>query len=167
MKQLDKIVNSSKYIPLKIFYFFLSTFFVACGDSYDIVSSRYINLGNDGISQGTEYLFDNLLDTLTYNQNKGYNILLSIRYSDLCDIAKIPLEMEYGSVNTDTVTQKSIEINLFDKSGKPIGKGNFGCYEETSKIFSDIVIDECFFISLCCKQHSIPGINSIGIIIKK
>lgn len=160
-------MNYSKYILIQIFCFLFFSLFVACGNGNDIVSSRYINLGNEGITQGNDYLFENLIDSLSNKDKKGYNIFLSIRYSDLCNVVSLPLEIEYGSVNSDTISKKSVGLNLFDDKGKPIGKGNFGLYEETQSIISDILVDDYFFISLSCKQPSISGINSIGILIKE
>ena len=156
-------MKPEKYISIIITLLF--ALFISC-EHNNIASSHYINIGADGIKQSEEYLFSNLSDTLAINENKKHDLLISIRYSDLCKFSTLPLEIEYGSLNSDSISKKSIDIRLFDKNGKPFGKGKFGFYESTVPFISDIFIDPSFFISLYTKQASISGINSIGVILK-
>lgn len=137
-----------------------------CRFNDKVVTSRYIDFGKEGMPTSIDCVFDNLFDSIIIDENKRYDIFISIRYSEMCQLQTIPLEIEYGSINSDTIQSKKILINLFDGNDKTIGKGNMGLFETSTELLSDIYLNEGFFVSIKTEQTSAYGITGAGITIK-
>lgn len=162
--------NSLSSLDLR-FLFFCSIFFSVCLFSCNKGNSekqiRFQDLGNEGMIQNYPYTFFNSdllgLDSLVNNRN----VWLLIRYNDLCSVKTLPLRIEYVGLQSDTITNKLIDVNLFGKEDINEGKGNFALFESKVLLFRNTEIDADGFISISTPEPNASGIKSIGVFCEK
>lgn len=137
---------------------------IACSDK--LQKNFFYDLGEEGMIPDKQYLFSPF-DSLFFDKDSFYKIDLSIRYSDNCHIKKLPLEIEYSSLNKDSIYKKKFMVALFDDEDHFKGKGNFGVYEDIIPLLENQPAEEGFFISVSTPDKKTAGLISLGIICKK
>lgn len=137
--------------------------FLSCGSK----NSEFYDYGSEGLQPEVEYIFypfDSLHSHKADLSSK--ELLLLIRYSELCDLKELPLSVEWSSLEQDSVRECKIKVPLFNQENTYIGKGNFGIFETTYPL---MVIDkpqEGLYISLSTQEKETKGILSLGVTCK-
>lgn len=141
----------------------------SCKKSEDLEESCFYDFDREGMKPDLQYIFNpfkDFQDSLKINEKEIYSIDLIIRYSELCELRKIPLDVEYASLDNDSLKTKRIEISLYDESDYIEGKGNYGIYDVTVPFLKHQVVEKGFYISISTPEKSTHGILSLGIICK-
>lgn len=109
-------------------------------------------------------------DSLLYKDSLlkfDYNLFLIVRYTEKCRLKNLPLNIEYASLNRDSVISLNINIPLYNSNGRPVGYGNYGLYETSYALLEKINPEEGFYIAVKTHEENTPGINSLGIVCRK
>lgn len=164
---LNPMKNKSFITLLSLMCFFLS----ACREKSDIIYSDFLNFDSKGMVVNYEYLFKPEIYNDSIHRNSfsssPYALSLIVRYNETCPLKYLPLKIEYGDLETDSVTLKKVEIPLFDNEDKNTGKGNFGLYQSEISINDNFFLKEGTFLSVATDEKDTHGISALGIIIKR
>lgn len=157
---------NKKYFTL-LLGFLLLFYNAGCSEKQNFCKSEFIEFNESGMIPGKEYLFSQLNDSSCLSSSKLFNIVLTIRYTDQCEINVLPLSVDYLSTQTDSIENISIMTPLFDNRGENLGVGNFGFYENEIPLFESRLPHDEFFVSIKTDEPKTKGIISAGIIIKE
>ncbi|MCH5227408.1 MAG: hypothetical protein J1F16_06305 [Muribaculaceae bacterium] len=149
----------------QVFSILFSIAFSSCSlKEESIVSSDFVEFGHDGIVPDKEYVFypfESVSDTVS---SHTFAVSLIVRYTDLCKIKSLPLNIEKGSIWSDSISNFQVELPLFQLNDNSNGKGNFGLYQTLFPLFPSIQNEEGSFISISSSSKDTKGIISMGII---
>ncbi|MCH5238769.1 MAG: hypothetical protein J1F38_00955 [Muribaculaceae bacterium] len=124
----------------------------------------FLDLGSNGMTPHAEYVFENLgnltPDTLP---PMNYDLSLVVRYNENCVLQELPLKMETLLNLNDSLRSMDINLPLFSAEGENLGKGAYGVYQREVKLFSDVPLDENFFLSVSTEAENTVGILSLGL----
>lgn len=134
----------------------------SCKNPYNY-SSFYYNFDSQGMIKGKEYLF---YPFAQINDSAGniYSVILELRYNDRCSIRELPITLETGSLNSDSIEKRIISVHLFDSIGNMYGNGNYGIYKTHYTLIDSVSKDESLFISLSTPEKNCGGLLSLGIL---
>lgn len=107
-----------------------------------------------------EYIFHPMDDV---KNDSLLNIYIAVRYSDLSTLKYLPLDMEFASLDNDSIKNLKIKVPMFDDKNSNEGKGSFGIYE-TRCLSLQTKKEEGFYISLSTPETDTRGILSLGVI---
>lgn len=150
-----------------IIFFPFCIFLFSCSTQPEQSRSSFIDFDDSGMLANKEYLFQPFDSISPSIANNLYDLYLELRYSNVCRIKQLPIDIEIGSVWDDSIINKKINLKLFDKDDNFQGKGNFGVYEISANIIDSIKIKDGFFISVSTPESNTKGIISLGTLIKK
>lgn len=141
---------------------------MSCRKKDEILFSEFIQFNNaEMISDENYVIATDIIDSLILENPSSKSYIL-VRYTDLCDVSRIPLEVEFTSADSRVETL-DIELPLFKESNSDSGETRdaFGIYE--SKIPLPFTPDyrSGGYISLSSPQNDIKGILALGLIIVK
>lgn len=111
----------------------------------------------------TEYIFYPFENMTANDSISNYEIILSLRITDQCLIKNFPLNIEFASLQNDSIQNKKLNFSLFNEENQKIGKGNFGIYQYKKTLIDKIKPEEGFFITLSTPEQNTQGIISLGI----
>lgn len=142
----------------------------SCSEIGEYSESTFIDFGEKGMIPKYEYLFYPFEKISEENKNsisksEEFKMFLEVRYSDQCIISQLPLNMEYSSVNQDSIFNKKLNIGLFDVEDNGLGKGNFSIRTTKIPLFDSLKIDKDLFVAFSTDATQTEGILSIGITI--
>lgn len=146
---------------LSVALIFLSN--VACTRSTMNFYSFFYDFGSEGMVPDLEYTFHPFEDKEDDNKGNMYSYTLVVRFNDSCKITDLPLEIEKGSLESDSIQTFDILVPLFDPSGRVSGKGNYSIYETMVPLKKDSPYEEGLFFSVSTKETETKGLLSLGI----
>lgn len=144
---------------------FLILFLGSCQDKTGVSFVEFYDFESEGLIPNKEYIFHPFQDTLYLNTDK-VDIFLAVRYNEDCKIESLPLFLEYASLESDSIKNQSINIQLFEEREEFPKKHKMGIYEKEITLLKDQKREEGFFLSLSTPEKNTRGINSVGIICK-
>lgn len=159
------MITFPRFYPYALFFALLSVL-CSCGNDITGDSIDYIDFGPSGMTPEKEYLFrpfDNLSDS-DLGKESRFEIMLAVRYTDICKLQSLPLVVETSSTSVDSITTEKVSIVLYDAENKPTGKGHYGVYETISPLWSSMVPTENFTIAIKTTQPDSGGIMALGVI---
>ena len=128
--------------------------------------SIFIDFSHRGMEPKMEYLFDSFGSLPGDSIGKNCCIDIAVRYSDMCNLKALPLNIEVIS-QTDSISNYKIDFPLFNTYDTKAGKGNFGIYEKKLPLFSKPISSQVLQIAISTNEKNTKGILSLGIICKK
>ena len=135
----------------------------ACNNRSPLATSL-IELGDSGMVPGKEYLLElkrSERDTLS---GKIGTLSFLVRYSETTRIYELPLILEYGSLESDSVKKMDLKIPLFEKNNLENRSHNSLIHEKLVPLFKDFILEEGFFMALKTFQENSEGVMEIGLI---
>ncbi|MCO5249691.1 MAG: gliding motility lipoprotein GldH [Chitinophagales bacterium] len=140
-----------------VLYILLGVFLFSCKSDYDY--SKYYHIHKDGWSYS---------DTLSYNLETGipvqdFDLFISIRYNENYQFNNLWLKFI-----SDTLIER-VDIPLFDKTGKPLGKGSGSIYTKTI-LWKDLKLDSNGYKTLMVQNmriNPLKDISEVGLLLKK
>lgn len=172
-KELRKRKTDLGFLSVSMRLFFigfiviLSLAFSACKNDKEISHADFIDLGHDGFIPEKEYLFypfENFSDSLPLSQT--FNLYVCLRYTDKCRLNYLPLHIESTSLESDSIIEKVIDLQLFENN-RVLGKGHYGIYEINCPFLEKIRSQKGFTVSIMTRQKDTQGILALGIITKE
>lgn len=152
-------------LPLLFLAFALSL--AACGRNHQRHNVSYVNVGDDGLIPDMEYVFNPFDSLNSIDKTRAFDIFLLLRYSEICKIQSLPVEIETGSLASDNFKSENFNVDLFGKKQQDEAKGSFGIYELSYPLFRNLKPDEGFFLSVKTPEKNTSGIYAIGILCKE
>ena len=150
---------------LIIGFFVVFTFLSSCNEGE--VYYRFQPVKNNNWDKQTT--FDFLLDSLSVDPNKQYDIMLEIVNSNQYPYQNIWLFVQQNMTDTAFVTD-TIEIKLADSHGKWLGKGSAGLYQLSVPYKTSVALDStrAYLIRIRhgMKDNSLKGIEKVGVLVK-
>ena len=137
---------------------------VCCKGNIENRDAEFYDFGNEGMAQNLEYVFTPFKDSLILKANEEYKLEISVRYSSLCTLKKLPLHIEYSSLEHDVIHHKDVDIALFDDADNINGKGNFNIFETKFPLINNQKPEEGYFIAVSTPEKSSKGVVSLGIV---
>ena len=160
---MKKRINPLSTIILLIFILLCIE---ACSDHTNPSFTEFVELGNEGLTPGYEYVFQNFDQSVLekkINRDSLFGVDLLIRYNDQCRISELPLEIEYYSILQDSVISIHESISLFGNNDTQSFSNHFGLFEIRIPIIEKIIKSNVFFISLKTFEEDTQGIIALGI----
>ena len=139
----------------------------SCG-SGDTVWTKSVGLPHSTWEFGNKLVFQPDSDKL--EKNKVKKLVLFVRYKDDAAMKTLPLIIETESaVEGNEYSLDSINIDLFDKKGEPLGHGNYGIYEkaDTFNLRYPIVEGWTLTANPASASEAADGIVAFGISLLK
>ena len=151
---------------LIIGFFVVFTFLSSCNEGE--VYYRFQPVKNNNWDKQTT--FDFLLDSLSVDPNKQYDIMLEIVNSNQYPYRNLWLRISQN-FNDTVFVNDTIEIKLADENGKWIGSGSAGLYQFTVPYKNGIRLDSTRSYSIHIRQvmkdNPLKGIDKVGVMVKR
>ncbi|MEA4905188.1 MAG: gliding motility lipoprotein GldH [Petrimonas sp.] len=148
-----------------IVFFVVIAFLSSCDE--EAIYYRFHPIKNNDWSRRAAVDF--LLDSLSVDPDKRYDIMLDIVSSNQYPYQNIWLSVQQNVTDTAFVSD-TIEIKLADSHGKWLGKGSAGLYQLSVPYKTSIALDptRAYLIRIrqAMKDNSIKGIEKVGVLVK-
>lgn len=155
-------MRSKLFIGIFIIVF---TFLASCNEGE--VYYRFHPVKNNNWSKQTT--FDFLLDSLSVDPDKRYDVMLGIVNSNQYPYQNIWLLVQQNMTDT-TFVSDTIEIKLADAHGKWFGKGSAGLYQLSVPYKTSVTLDStrAYLVRIRqgMKDNSLRGIEKVGVSVK-
>lgn len=140
----------------------------SCVKVSEFDESIFFDMENHHMGKDVEYIFKPF-EKLSEEKCKGkfFLVELAVRYSDICDLQSLPLDIEYASLAHDSIKNLRILMPLFNEADEMQGKGNFGVFQSGQILLKKQPYEEGFFISVSSPVEDTQGIVSLGITLKE
>lgn len=148
------------YLPL-----FISCLFFSCKGSVNHKDSFFYDFDQEGMKPDLEYIFYPFERIENISSDSIFSLTLSIRYSNILHLQRLPLNIEFASFENDSIRNIKINVPLFDDKDSYKGKGNFGLYESDYTFLHNQKFEDGFFVSVSTSEKETHGILSLGIVI--
>ncbi|MDO5666013.1 MAG: gliding motility lipoprotein GldH [Bacteroidia bacterium] len=150
---------------LLIGFFVVFTFLSSCNEGE--VYYRFHPIKNNNWSKQTA--FDFLLDSLSVDPNKRYDISLEVINNNRYPYQNIWLFVQQNIADSTFVVD-TIEVKLTDIHGKWLGKGGAGLYQLSIPYKTSIALDSTrnylIRIRQGMKDDALEGIEKVGVLVK-
>lgn len=141
----------------------------ACDRLPEVNYSGFADIPSEGMPEGWSYQFcPTEKDSLPLIQ-ENHNAVIVVRYSAQCPSKSIFLNLEENSFSHSSPDSLSVEIPLFSKNGKPLGKGVYGVFEISDTIHRDFKVPDGYQLTVSSpvpSEHT-KGIKAVGLVITK
>ena len=137
----------------------------ACNKENVNQKAFFYDIDVNGLGKDVQYEFHPFENSDSSAINEMYAIYLALRFSDNCVIKKLPINMEYFSLEHDSIKKSNFIIPLFDENDAYNGRGNFGIYEIEIPLFSRQQFEDSLSLYLSTPEENTKGILSLGIIL--
>lgn len=135
----------------------------SCSSQSKEQKTTYIELDAEGLVPFDEYLFYPLKDCCEDSLKAVYDLWLNVRYTDECRIKYLPLNIEIGSLDSDSIRMKQLNVPLFNENGHLGSKGNLNLFNSQIKIIENLHFEEGFFMAVSTPESHTKGIIAIGV----
>lgn len=139
----------------------------ACSGHDVVCFSHFYEFTPDGIPTDFEYLFSPLCPDTAVTAARPVDKVLVVRYNINCRSKSIILNFEETSLVGDSISSFSKEVRLFDDTGHPLGRGNYGIFELSDTLSRDITLPPGYTLTVSSPlpKKSTSGVEAIGLVI--
>lgn len=150
------------------FVFIYSLIFLCsgCKDASEIKESVFYNFDDQGMKNNFEFIFQPFETIPSGSRNQIYDISIELRYSNKCILKSLPLNVEFASLESDTIFKQRIIIPLFDDEDNFQGKGNFGVFEANHILMKNQPFEDGFYINITTPEADTHGILALGVTLR-
>lgn len=147
--------------------FLLSLASLSCDRLPSVRYSDFAVFPESGIPQNWQFDFNTAAnDSSSFSPGK-YNAVIVVRYTPECPSQSLILNLEEISLSHEAPDSTTFEIRLFDKEGKPLGKGAYGLYEISDTLHRGFSVPDGYILSFHSPlpEEKTVGIKAVGLVI--
>lgn len=139
-----------------------------CGPISVADYSGFVNIPSEGMPTGWEYEFSPEASDSGIKLTGNYDVIIAVRYTNQCPSKSVILNIEELSLAHEKPDSATVEIQLFDNDGLPLGKSRYGVNETFYTLRKDYKVPEGYVISISSplSTEATAGVKAVGLLLE-